>query len=106
MGYQEVVEEVEDAGLVDWCSWGGNAVDAIGSVGGAPGLDEATKGVVGGEVGILWKGLLRDGARHVVVDEEPPLDALAVVGDASHSCDRVLHDFERDGADVILRDFN
>lgn len=74
---------------------GGDAVDAVGSIEGAPGLDEAAECVVGSDGGVIRvQGVLGDGADGVAVGEEPLLDAVAVVGDSRRGRDGVFHDLE------------
>lgn len=74
--------------------------DAFEGVEGAPGLDEAAEGDVGGEIGV-GEGLFGDGAGGFVLGEYPVLDAFSVVCYAGADGDGVLHDVQRNGAEEI-----
>ena len=58
-------DEFGDLAFVDVGLWSWNTLDAEGGIEGAPGLDEATKGVVWCEI-CVYDGLVCDGACSVL----------------------------------------
>lgn len=106
VGVVEMGEDFEDVEFGEGGFGSGDAIDAVGGVLGAPGLDEAAEGVVGGQVGVEREGLFGDRAGGVVVAEEPVLDAVPVVGYSGYGRYGVFHNLEGYGTYEKLRDFN
>lgn len=100
LGYPGVVEKLGDLRFGDWGLGRGEALNAVGSVESAPGLDEAAESDVGREVSVGEK-LLRHGASVVLLLKNPFLDAISVVGYSGGECHGVFHDFQRNWAQKI-----
>ncbi|URD97387.1 hypothetical protein MUK42_13444, partial [Musa troglodytarum] len=97
-----LIEEPRDVGALDGGLRRRKPLHAIGHVDGAPSLDQPPKSVVRGDLAVQQR-LPRDRACVLPSGEDPPLDAVAVVGDAGPQRHRILHELQRYGAKEVGR---
>ncbi|THU61628.1 hypothetical protein C4D60_Mb07t25340 [Musa balbisiana] len=97
-----LIEELHDLALLDGGFRGGNPLHAARRVDGAPSLDQPPESVVRNDLAVR-QGSLGDRTRILPSGKDPPLDAVAVVGDPRRQRHRVLHQLQRYRAKEVRR---